>query len=284
MDQNTVSGAVMVGLDGFADSRLALRWALLEGHCTRRRVHVVHSHQAMDGEAARETALEGSRRLLEDALEQCRDYRDVVVTTDLLESRGASPAATLLAASEGAEMVVVGCRGHRPPQGMLIGSVSEHLARHATCPVVTVRPSHRTGEERIVLGLSAQEPSERALAFAFEHAAHHHVGLTVIDVWHERGVSGAGAVFPVEDRVAVDAARHQAALDDVLESWRAKFPDVAVTTECIVGHAHSVLRDASENAALLVVGRRQKSGVGLLLGSVSQSVLHHAQCPVAVVG
>jgi nucleotide-binding universal stress UspA family protein len=57
-----------------------------------------------------------------------------------------------------------------------------------------------------------------------------------------------------------------------------------VTAESIGGHAAAVLRHASEHASLLVVGRPEKDGVSLLLGSMSQSMLHHAQCPVAVVG
>jgi nucleotide-binding universal stress UspA family protein len=284
MKRQTACGAVMVGVDGYEDSLLALRWALLEGQCTGRRVHLMHSHPVLGGASGREFAEEGSRRLLDEALEVCRDYPDVQVTTEGLQSRGPSPAAILLAASEGAEMAVVGCRGHRPPQGLLLGSVSERLARHATCPVVTVRPSHTAGAERVVLGLTVEGPSDRALFFAFEHASSRRVGLTVINVWHLRGVSGAGAMFPVEGRVAIDVARHLRDLDALLEPWRAKFYDVPVTVESIGGHAASVLRAAGEQAALMVVGRREKSGVGQLLGSVSQSVLHYAQCPVAVVG
>lgn len=54
--------------------------------------------------------------------------------------------------------------------------------------------------------------------------------------------------------------------------------------ESVGGHAASVLRYASEHAALLVVGRPESGGISQLLGSMSQSMLHHAQCPVAVVG
>jgi nucleotide-binding universal stress UspA family protein len=205
MKQQTVSGAVLVGLDGNEDSRRALRWALLEGQSTGRRLHLVHCQMVPGGNDGREHAEQGSRELLDDALELCRDYPDVQVTTEAIDSRGSSAAASLLEAS-------------------------------------------------------------------------------AINVWHERGASGAGAVFPIEDRITSDADRHQGALDLALESWRRNFPDVPVIAENIVGHAASVLRDASEHAALLVVGRREKGGVGLLLGSVSQSVLHHAQCPVAVVG
>ena len=49
------------------------------------------------------------------------------------------PAQQLLAAAEGADLVVVGSRGHGGFVGMLLGSVSQHVAAHAPCPVLVVR-------------------------------------------------------------------------------------------------------------------------------------------------
>jgi nucleotide-binding universal stress UspA family protein len=137
MKQRAESGVVLVGLDSSNDSRLALRWALEEAQRNGLSVHLVHCHEVLLGAAGLELAASG-RRLLEEGLALCRDYPQVRVTAEAL--RGPSIAASLLAASEAASMVVVGCRGRRSPQGLLWGSVSEHLSRHATCPVVTVRP------------------------------------------------------------------------------------------------------------------------------------------------
>ena len=58
---------------------------------------------------------------------------------------------------------------------------------------------------------------------------------------------------------------------------------VHVTGEVLQGSATSVLLDASRQADLLVVGARGQGGfTGLLLGSVSSQVLHHAWCPVLI--
>jgi nucleotide-binding universal stress UspA family protein len=51
------------------------------------------------------------------------------------------PATRLIEASAGADLLVVGSRGHGAFAGMLLGSVSEHCVAHASCPVVVVRHS-----------------------------------------------------------------------------------------------------------------------------------------------
>lgn len=71
---------------------------------------------------------------------------------------------------------------------------------------------------------------------------------------------------------------------EVLRPWREKFPGVDVNEQAVVGSAGSHLIDASRDAALVVVGRRnRRTPVGAHIGPVTQAVLHHATAPVAVV-
>jgi nucleotide-binding universal stress UspA family protein len=64
------------------------------------------------------------------------------------------PAQVLLDASKGADLLVVGSRGHGGFTEALLGSVSQHCVHHATCPVVVIRGSG--GSQR----LSAATPDE----------------------------------------------------------------------------------------------------------------------------
>nr|WP_255548523.1 MULTISPECIES: universal stress protein [unclassified Cryobacterium] len=72
-----------------------------------------------------------------------RERADRTVTSRRRTITGAgenTPAAALLDAAVGADLVIVGSRGHGGFAGLLLGSVSTHVAHHAPCPVLIVRP------------------------------------------------------------------------------------------------------------------------------------------------
>lgn len=132
---------IIVGVDGSASSAQAVRWALEQARLTGAELHPVIAWEIpatfgytpafddVDLEAEAGKALD---RVLSDVVDA-----DSPVPVVRRVVRG-HPAATLLAESHGAELLVVGSRGHGTLVGMLLGSVSQHCVQHASCPVVVV--------------------------------------------------------------------------------------------------------------------------------------------------
>ncbi|MDP1805193.1 MAG: universal stress protein [Acidimicrobiales bacterium] len=141
---------IVVGIDGSQGARRALEWAVAEA--TLRDAHVVVVHAWLEPAAVAVgsviTAGGVEPEVFEDAAwRTVTELLAAVDTTGLpqgVETQvvAGAPARALIDASEGADLVVVGSRGHGGFTGLLLGSVSQQVAHHATCPVVII-PSHR---------------------------------------------------------------------------------------------------------------------------------------------
>ncbi len=143
--------------------------------------------------------------------------------------------------------------------------------------VVTRMPYH-PDSKRVVVGVDGSTGSRKALEFAFEHADRSGSSVTAVHAWRNlaRGFPGGGLIEEIQAAERV--------LAEALAGFADQYPDVEVTTEAVPMAPQRALADASTAAELVVVGSRGLGAfAGLLLGSVSQSVLHHAHCPVAVV-
>jgi nucleotide-binding universal stress UspA family protein len=135
---------VVVGVDGSEPSEAALRWALDEGSAHKAVVQVVHAWEApviygpVGGVSGSEIGgiESGAHRLVDDMIERLGEKAASVEVERTVVPGG--PASSLLDAAEGADLVVVGRRGLGGFGRLLLGSVSEHVARHAPCPVVVV--------------------------------------------------------------------------------------------------------------------------------------------------
>ncbi|HET6210605.1 MAG TPA: universal stress protein, partial [Jatrophihabitans sp.] len=121
--------------------------------------------------------------------------------------------------------------------------------------------------------------SEAVLRFGFEHADRHGTPLRAVLCVHPDLL--ASMLWRPEPPAP---ERAQAWLSESLAGWRTDFPDVVVHPEVTREHPVDGLISASFGQHLLVVGSHGRHALaGTLLGSVSQGVLHHASCPVAVV-
>lgn len=136
---------IVVGVDGSDASVAALRWAIAEARLRGAEVDALHAWSyPVYGYTAgvmpapiinREELADGARLTLDQVCDSV-DAGDVVVHRVVEEGPAA---ALLLDAAEGATLLVVGSRGHGGFTGLLLGSVSQHLAHHAPCPFVIVR-------------------------------------------------------------------------------------------------------------------------------------------------
>jgi nucleotide-binding universal stress UspA family protein len=138
---------VVVGIDGSPASARALRWGAEEASEHEAEIYVVMAYAVpappvavglaqppwRDQDAWRADA---ERLLQETLLETLGDAPGIEVRTEVVEG---SPAKALIDASQRADLVVVGTRGHGGFAGMLLGSVSQHVTAHAACAVTVVR-------------------------------------------------------------------------------------------------------------------------------------------------
>lgn len=192
------------------------------------------------------------------------------------------PAEVLLNESMDAGLLVVGSRSLSTIASMALGSVSNAVATHATCPVVVVRASRQPALHHMVVGVDGSDSGERALAFAFEEAALRGLSLRVSHVW--RPNRQADPDIWTSEREATEREHRRSWLRQYAARYTEKYPDVPVTVLVSDGRPAAVLAQQSRAADLVVVGSRGHGGLArLLLGSVGQGVLHHAHCNVAII-
>jgi nucleotide-binding universal stress UspA family protein len=136
------SRRIVVGVDGSRHSERALDWAIVEAQRTGDTLHLVAAwlFPMALGYAFTTTVHEVSEAA-QDAVDRAAAHvaevaPELTVTGETTEQ---PPGPALVAASKGAEMLVVGSRGLGGFEGLLLGSVGQYCSRHATCSVVVIR-------------------------------------------------------------------------------------------------------------------------------------------------
>ena len=271
---------ILVGYDGSPGSERALSWALREARWRGTVLTLCHAWPPgyVAAAAGEDEPLDRAQRLGEQCLARgLRFARDILGPGQARPLLAAGPAAQVLCGnSADAEMVVVGSRGWGGFAGSLLGSVGQQVAAHARGRVVVVRGHwHQAAEYapgRVVVGADGSPASRAAIAFAVEEAALRAVPLLAVSALADApgDLGGAGRL---EETAGRDIARCEK-----------EHPEVTIVWQVTPGQPRTALLDAAAEAQLLVVGGRGWGGItGMLLGSVSQAMLHHAPCPVGVV-
>jgi nucleotide-binding universal stress UspA family protein len=165
-DGNTKTrGIVIVGVDGSAGARAALRWAMTEARLRKTRLRVIHawtfSYPGGAGygylgetlDAFPGGGLSSLHRASEDLIDHAiaefaAEAEGLEIEREIVEG---APAEVLVGAATEHDLLVVGSRGHGGFAGLLLGSVSQQCAHHAPCPIVIVqapRAAARGSEHR----------------------------------------------------------------------------------------------------------------------------------------
>jgi len=135
----------------------------------------------------------------------------------------------------------------------------------------------------IVVGVDGSAHAEAALEFALEEAALRGGPLRIVSAWELPSSFAVGGVYTPEV-FDVFPQEAQIILSKALARAAELQPAVPVEGKVIEGPAAAALLEEARDAAMLVVGSRGRGGfASLLLGSVTQQVVHHAPCPVVVV-
>ncbi|GAA3458668.1 universal stress protein [Saccharothrix longispora] len=280
---------IVVGVDGSESAVTAAGWAAEEAARHRLPLKLVHAYLlptlgypdiVLTAHEVHQALREQGQQWLDQAAAAARAAAPgVEVETSVVIDR---PAAALIAESRGARLVVLGSRGLGGFTGLLAGSVSVAVSAHAGCPVAVIRgPVPTSGP--VVVGVDGSPVGEGAVAFAFEEASSRGVPLTAVIAWKDFLVDSVyGSRVTVDWAYVEDEQRRL--LAERLAGWQEKYPDVAVQRVVVRERPARALVDIARDAQLLVVGTHGLGGfAGMLLGSTSQALIHHAPCPLAVV-
>lgn len=286
---------IVVGVDGAEPGRAAVRWAAAvaaERGLGLLIVHALHVEQwayggGLAGPAPWFDVLAGEgRRVLEEAVTEAGSTAPGVRVDTLMPAD--SPVSTLVDASKAATMVVVGGTGKGFFGQMTLGSTASALIAHAHCPVVVLRGRKGTTNQfdtgPVVVGIDGSPTSERALEAAFDEASRRSATLVAVHAWSDvtyDDVYGMARLMSQWESIEDDERR---LLAQRLAGWQEKYSDVTVERSLVRDRPRQVLLEWSAKARLVVVGSRGRGGfAGLLLGSTSQALAQHAECPVMVV-
>ncbi|MEV1331461.1 universal stress protein [Micromonospora costi] len=282
--------AVVVGVDGSEPALRAVRVAAVEAIRRNRPLRVVHGfiwpllHVPLSpppdgppGGGLREQAQE----LVANAVAEAENAAPGVrVSGEIIDGEAS---AVLLGEASAAAMIVLGDRGLGGFSALIVGSVAIQVTSYADCPVLVVRGTTRT-DGPVVVGVDGSDVSTLAVQFAADTAVTRGADLLALHAYRHPVSTGPGDMQPLVYDEALLQRQEERVLDEALAGLGDRYPGLRVTRRAVRARAGAALAEASREAQLLVVGGQGRGEfTGLLLGSVSQSVLHHADCPVAVV-
>jgi len=310
---------LVVGVDGSAPSRAALRFAGEEARLRGYVLAVVMATAGLSDPAAPAAtgsdqdmaspvtglvapAVDASRRRSPELAELAARLVRAMVEDELgtdrsltirTEAHDGSASKVLLGRSATAAGVVVGGRGNGGFPGLRMGSTADQVLHHASCTVIVVQQGQSSPEpgtasdSPVIVGVDGSDESRSALRFAAREARLRSTRLIVVGAYQPTDRFEMEALAGPHSPPGADP--EPARLATVLGQLIAEEPETSgldLEQAVQAGQPAKVLLESARDldASILVVGTRGRGGfASLLLGSVSEEVSRHANCPVAVV-
>lgn len=275
-----MSESIVVGYSDSAAGHRALDWAAARAASTEQPIHLVSivggSVGAVGEDSVRAAVTEQAEDDLRRATATLTDA-GLAVTTEV---RTGDPVRELIAASDGAALLVIGSDAsageHRGVHGI-------RLTAGSHCPVVVVG-NVKTSERRgVVVGIDGSETSAAAIRFAASEANRIGEPLVAVGVWTPLAVP-SNPLLVTSEYLSSLAALTEEIVTDALTEVVAEFPDLQIDKHIVKGFPSAELLAAARSAKLLVVGSHGRGAIArFLLGSVSHEVLSAPTAPTAVV-
>ncbi|MBN6040366.1 universal stress protein [Amycolatopsis sp. 195334CR] len=283
---------VTVAIDGSEPALAATRWAVEEAVRLHAPLFILSAYGLDDVSFAMrvyppaewlEAKKQAAERMVADAAAVANEMAPGLRVQTRVSPLGS--VSVLREVSAHVRMLVLGKPGGAV-SGLVVGSTSIPVLAGADCPVVVVRGRDRgrPQEGPVVVGVDGSPMSEAAIAHAFAEASVRRAPLLALHSCHDAdpaGLFSEGSAYFEWESVTTAEER---LLAERLAGWQERYPDVAVERVVARDKPRQRLLELSNKAQLVVVGSRGRGGfTGLVLGSTSQALAHHANCPVMVV-
>lgn len=283
---------VVVGIDGSDTALGGVRWAADFAASQGLSLLLLHGIPRLDwhfagagSPAGLESSSAGDAVLAAAETVARSAHPDLAIRTAVVKG---AVATVLAQASQSARLLVVGAGAaeHRA-----LGGHAVKIAHRTHCPLVVWRKpvARRTGKPLpVVVGVDESDHSTRALEEAFAIAAMAHAPLSVVHMWEITAAVGMGDLGGqgMMDWQLLDMlqSRQRQRMDELVEPFARRYRNAHVTKVFQDISPAKGLTELSREAQLVVVGSHGRGNLAdSILGSVSQTVIHHAECPVLIV-
>lgn len=285
---------ILLATDASQDAILAAKAAVDIANRTTSELYVVHVEVVMPTYAYPSIAPESYSLLLE------QEARDLLAKqVEQIQNQGGRVAGTYLRVGHpvdeivdlseelGAGLVVIGSRGLGTIKRLVMGSISEGVVHHASCPVLVVRGGEGAWPPaRIVIGDDASNDAVRAARLGASLGRLYDARVLLMRAYpklpemsQERRAVDARTVDDALRRAEKDLEERAAELEQILE----KRPRVRVAVGDVAGAILEAAQEEDAEGTLIVVGSRGFGAIKRMrLGSVSTKVMRAAGGPVLI--